>query len=113
MPKLEDAGQPEQITQLYTELLQLFEEARQLQAQSTHLLAVARQGSGDVPTVYPHPVSRASIDAPLSPEETLDSILLLLAACSFERQVQIMKTLALAMASVARARANVKHPPTA
>jgi hypothetical protein len=48
MPKLEDAGQLEQITQLYTELLQLFEEARQLQAQSTHLLAVARQGSSDV-----------------------------------------------------------------
>jgi hypothetical protein len=93
---------------------------------------VARQASGDVPALHPHPEARTptnaalsreevyarseahtSTDAALSPEETLDSIITLLAACSFERQVQIMKTLALAMASVARARANVKQPPTA
>jgi hypothetical protein len=132
MPKAVDTGQPEQMAQLYTELLRLFEEARQLQAHSTHLLAVARQASGDVPTVetqpescastdaplspeevYTRPESHASTDAPLSSEETLDSIMILLAACSFERQVHIVKSLALAMASIARARANVKHPPAA
>jgi len=113
MAKTADADQLEQRAQLYTELLQLFEEARQLQTQSTHLLAVAHQASGDVPAAYSGPEAPPSTDTPLSPEETLDAIIILLAACSFERQVHIMKTLALAIASEARARANVKHPPTA
>jgi len=113
MSKTADADQPEQLIQLYTELLQLFEEARQLQTESTHLLAVARQASSDVPAAYASPEARPSTDAPLSPEETLDSIITLLVACSFERQVHIVKSLALAIASEARARASVKHPPTA
>jgi hypothetical protein len=76
-------------------------------------LAVARQASGDIPGAYAGPEARTSTDAPLSPEETLDHIIMMLAACSFERQVHIIKTLALAMASEARARAHIKHPPTA
>jgi hypothetical protein len=113
MSKTTDANQPEQIAQPYTELLQLFEEARQLQIQSTHLLAVARQASGDVPAAYAGPEARTSTDAPLSPEETLDNIIMLLTACSFEWQVHIVKSLALAIASEARARANIKRPSTA
>jgi hypothetical protein len=113
MPDNSDANQPKQVAQLFTELLQLFEQARQLQTQSTHLLAVARPDSGDVPAANASPESGTSADMALSPEETLDSIITLLAVCSFESQVNIMKTLALHMARVARARADVKHPPTA
>jgi signal transduction histidine kinase len=109
MPNTSDAGQPE----LYIELLQLFEQARQLQTQSTQLLALARQDAGDVQAVPADPEAHTAPDAPRSLEETLDSIITLLAACSFENQVTIIKTLALGMASAARARADVKHPPTA
>jgi hypothetical protein len=113
MPDNSDATQPKQVAHLYTELLQLFEQARQLQTQSTHLLAVARPDSGDVPAARANRESRTHADAPLSPEETLDSIITLLAVCSFESQVNIVKTLALHMAREARVRADVKHPPTA
>jgi hypothetical protein len=113
MPNNSDADQPEHVAQLYAELLQLFAEARQLQTQSAHLLAMARPDSGEVPARRANPESRTHADAPLSPEETLDSIITLLAVCSFESQVNIVKTLALHMAREARARADVKHPPTA
>jgi hypothetical protein len=113
MPNTTHAAQPEQVAQLYTELLELFEEARQLQTQSAHLLSGTRQDSGDIPAAPASPVSRTPEAAPLSPEETLDTIITLLAACSFESQVNIMKTLALGMARVARARADVKRPPAA
>jgi hypothetical protein len=104
---------PEHVAQLYAELLQLFEQARQLQTQSAHLLSVAHQDSGYVlgRAVGPEPDTPAA--ATLSPEETLDTIITLLAECSFETQVNIMKTLALGIASQARARADIKHPPTA
>ena len=98
------------IPALYAELLELFEQARQIQTESTQLLAVARKEARDVQAV---PEADAAPGAPRSPEETLDCIVTLLAACSFENQVTIVKTLALGIASTARARANVKHPPTA
>lgn len=115
MPRNVDADQSEQISQLYAELLQLFQEARQLQTQSAYLLAVAHQACADSPgtPAGAEPHAPADDNAPLSPEETLDSMITLLAAFSFHTQVSIVKALALGMASAARARADIKHPSTA
>jgi hypothetical protein len=101
---MSNTAQPNQAV-LFVELLDLFAQARQLQEESTQILA--RQGASDVPDAATAP------DAPRSPEETLACIVTLLAACSFENQVTIVKALALGIASAARTRAHVTHPPTA
>ena len=107
-----DANQNDGTTRLYDELQQLFEEAQDLHTQSMYLLAVARRMHVETaPT--PQPAATAAAPAELSPEETLDRIVALLAAFPFETQVAITKALALGMVSVARSRLAVKRPPAA
>jgi len=112
MPTNADVGQ------LYQELLKLFEAAQQLQAQSTQLLDVARQTRVSVLAVSDAPVPDDAptppvAGVPLSPEQTLDAMITLLADFSLETQMAITKALALGMATTARARLSVKHPPVA
>jgi hypothetical protein len=113
MPNTTDADQVQHVARVYAELQQLFEEAQQLQIESAQILALAHQDSGNVLERAVSPELGTAAAAPLSPEETLDSVIALLASCSFETQVNIIKTLALCMASVARARADIRHPLTA
>ena len=101
------------VAKLYVELVGLFEQTQVLLTQSAQIVGLADQGSSEVPGVADSRELHTPIDTPLSPEETLDSIITLLAACSFETQVNIVKTLALEMAKIARSRAEVKYPATA
>jgi hypothetical protein len=100
------------VTQLYHELLQLFEAAQQLQAQSAHLLEEACRARAVMPAVSDAPVPLDSHVA-LSPEQTLDAMIGLLSDFSLETQVAITKALALGMAATTRAYLDVKRPPVA
>jgi hypothetical protein len=100
------------VAQLYQELLQLFEAAQHLQAQSTHLLEDACRARPAIPAVSDAVVPLDAIVA-LSPEQTLDAMIVLLSDFSLETQVAITKALALGMAATARTRLHVKRPSVA
>ena len=100
------------VTQLYHELLQLFEAAQQLQAQSAQLLEEACQARAVMPAVSDATVPLDS-NVALSPEQTLDAMIGLLSDFSLETQVAITKALALGMVTTVRTRLQVKRPSVA
>lgn len=97
------------VAELYTELLQLFEAAQHLQAQSTQLLDDGCRTCAAVPVVNDVAIP-FDAEAAASPEQALDAMIVLLSDFSLETQVAITKALALGMAATARAQLNVKHP---
>lgn len=102
------------VAQLYYELLQLFDAAQQLQAQSAHLLEDVCRTRAAIPEVADQDdLAVPDANVALSPEQTLDAMILLLSEFSLETQVTITKALALGMAATARTRLNIKHPPAA
>jgi len=100
---------------LYLELIRLFEQARQLQEESTQLLDRARQiratiSSADQDAIPDDAPALDTADVSLSPGEALDEIITLLGDFSLETQMAITKALGLGLAATARAQLNPKRP---
>jgi hypothetical protein len=112
------------VVQLYAELLELFEEAQQLQAQSMNLLnaastmraSILEASCDSVPDATPAPDDQSAPPtarvAP-TPEQTLDAMISLLGDFSLETQIALTKALALGVAITAQARLRIKRPPVA
>src|SRR3954451_22788801 len=89
------------VAQLYDELLQLFDAAQQLQAQSAHLLDDVCRTRAAIPDVADD-LTVPDAGVVLSPEQTLDAMIIMLSEFSLETQVTIAKALALGLAATAR-----------